>query len=65
MSVTELHDFVVIFDCFIAIVVDFYYYHRLVVIFIRTEECNKIIKIEDEIRLPAINSNLVEVNNNL
>ena len=32
-------------------------------ILIRTEDCNEIIKLEKEIRLPTINSNIVEERN--
>ena len=32
-------------------------------ILIRTEDCNEIIKLEEEIRLPTVNSNIVEERN--
>jgi len=46
------------------VVVDFYYYHRLLmIILIRIKDSNKIIKLDEEIRLPTINSNIVEKRN--
>jgi len=42
--------------------VDFYY-HRLLMILIRTDDYNELIKLEEEIWLPIINSNIVEKRN--
>jgi len=42
--------------------VDFHFYHKLLIL-IRTEDCNGIIKLKEEIRLPTINSNIVKERN--
>jgi len=59
----NLHNFVVIFEWFMVLVVDFHYYHRLLMILIRTEDWNEIMKLEEELRFPTINSSIVEERN--
>jgi len=46
-----------------VLVVDFHYYHRLLMILIRTEDWNEIMKLEEELWLPTINSSIVEERN--